>query len=61
MTAFDLVNKVYEDLEEDQKMITPLQFGQLLVDWTDPTKMIGLYVFFVLYFRWTTLILSKSG
>lgn len=44
MTAYDLVTKVYEDLDDDQTMITSPQFGQLLVDWTDPTKVVDLYV-----------------
>ncbi|TCD66080.1 hypothetical protein EIP91_001838 [Steccherinum ochraceum] len=39
LTAFDLVSKVFEELEGDQEMITPLQFGNLFVDWTDPRKV----------------------
>lgn len=37
-TAFGLVSKVYEELNGDQEMITPLQFGNLFVDWTNPLK-----------------------
>jgi len=29
---------MYEDLDEDQEMITPYQFGLLMVDWTNPAK-----------------------
>ena len=42
ITALDLVTKVYDDLDEDQDMITPLQFGQLLIDWTDSSKAVSL-------------------
>lgn len=37
----DLIFSAYEDLEDDQDMITPLQFGQLLLDWTDGSKVVG--------------------
>ena len=40
MTAFDLVNRVHEDMDDDQDMIDLLRFSQLLVDWTDPYKAI---------------------
>ncbi|THH04392.1 hypothetical protein EW145_g5551 [Phellinidium pouzarii] len=42
VSAYDLVNRVYEDMEDDQDMITPLQFGQLLLDWTDSSKVVEL-------------------
>ncbi|CAL1698800.1 unnamed protein product [Somion occarium] len=38
LTAYDLVAAVYEDLDGDQDMITPSQFGTLFVDWTNPKK-----------------------
>lgn len=38
MTAFDHVMTIYEGLDEDQDMITPLQFGVLFLDWTNPQK-----------------------
>ncbi|THH30647.1 hypothetical protein EUX98_g3519 [Antrodiella citrinella] len=38
LTAFELVSKVFEELDADQEMITPLQFGNLFVDWTNPLK-----------------------
>ncbi|TDL22782.1 hypothetical protein BD410DRAFT_722164 [Rickenella mellea] len=41
-TAFDLVNQVYESLEDDQSMVTPLHFGQLFVDWTNPENLAHL-------------------
>ncbi len=41
-------------MEEDQDMINPLQFGQLLVDWTDPSKIVNAYVLRLLY--WSHLI-----
>lgn len=27
-------------MEDDQDMITPLQFGQLFLDWTDSSKVV---------------------
>ncbi|KAH8108765.1 nuclear condensing complex subunit [Phellopilus nigrolimitatus] len=42
IAAFDLVTRVYDEMEDDQDMIAPLQFGQLLIDWTDPSKVVGL-------------------
>lgn len=41
ITTYDLVRRVYEDMDDDQDMITPLQFGQLFLDWTDYTKVIA--------------------
>ena len=38
MTAFDLFMKLHESLEDDQELITPHQFGLLMVDWTNPQK-----------------------
>jgi condensin complex subunit 3 len=29
---------VYDELEEDQEMITPYEFGLFLIDWTNPQK-----------------------
>ncbi|KAG6849522.1 hypothetical protein H0H93_007772 [Arthromyces matolae] len=36
--AFDSFMQARENLDEDQDMIEPLQFGLLLVDWTNPQK-----------------------
>ena len=36
-----MVAQLIDDLDEDQEMISTLQFGQQLIDWTDPTKVIG--------------------
>lgn len=41
MKTLDLIFQTYEELDNDQDMISPLQFGQLLVDWTDPSKIVG--------------------
>ncbi|KAF8182055.1 nuclear condensing complex subunit [Pholiota molesta] len=38
MPTFDLAVRMHEDLEEDQEMIAPYQFGLLMVDWTNPQK-----------------------
>ena len=38
MPTFDLAVRMHDDLEDDQEMITPYQFGQLMVDWTNPRK-----------------------
>ncbi|KAL5523223.1 YCG1_2 [Sanghuangporus sanghuang] len=39
--TLDLIFQTYEELEDDQDMITPLQFGQLLIDWADASKAVG--------------------
>lgn len=44
MKALDLVTDVYSQLDEDQDMIDPLQFGMFLVDWTDEKKLVDKYV-----------------
>ncbi|KIM86130.1 hypothetical protein PILCRDRAFT_816668 [Piloderma croceum F 1598] len=38
MPAYDLVTRVHRELEANQEMILPYQFGQLLIDWTNPQK-----------------------
>ena len=38
MTAYDLVTSVHDELDDDQLMIAPHQFGLLLIDWTNPQK-----------------------
>ena len=38
ITAFDLFMKLHESLEDDQELITPHQFGLLMVDWINPQK-----------------------
>ncbi|KAJ3509746.1 hypothetical protein NLJ89_g5062 [Agrocybe chaxingu] len=38
MSTFDLAVRLHEDLDDDQEMITPHQFGLLMVDWTNPLK-----------------------
>jgi condensin complex subunit 3 len=43
MTAFDLVTRVHEELDEDQSMIAPHQLGLLLIDWTNPQKATSVY------------------
>lgn len=42
LTAYDLVTQVYSELSEDEEMISPYQFGLLLVDWTDPQKLVNV-------------------
>ncbi|KAJ7917694.1 nuclear condensing complex subunit [Mycena leptocephala] len=38
MPAFDEVMRMHYELGEDQTMVTPQQFGLLIVDWTDARK-----------------------
>ncbi|KAF7365576.1 hypothetical protein MVEN_00431000 [Mycena venus] len=38
MPAFDEVTRMHDELGEDQTMVTPQQFGLLVVDWTDARK-----------------------
>ena len=41
LTAYDLIAQVYSELSDDEQMISPYQFGLLLVDWTDPRKLVN--------------------
>ena len=43
MSTFDLAQRMSEDFEDDQEIITPHQFGQLMVDWTNPQKAAEMY------------------
>ncbi|KAJ7669544.1 nuclear condensing complex subunit [Mycena polygramma] len=38
MPAFDEVTRMHDELGEDQTMVTPQQFGLLVIDWTDSRK-----------------------
>ncbi|KAJ6514182.1 nuclear condensing complex subunit [Mycena vitilis] len=38
MPAFDEVTRMHDELGEDQTMVTPQQFGLLVIDWTDARK-----------------------
>ncbi|TFK73394.1 hypothetical protein BDN72DRAFT_761779 [Pluteus cervinus] len=37
--ALKAVTTIHDDLEDGQQMISPYQFGQLMVDWTNPQKV----------------------
>ncbi|KAL1732156.1 nuclear condensing complex subunit [Schizophyllum commune] len=37
--AFNLMARAYEELEGEQDMVTPQQFGMLFVHWTDPEQL----------------------
>ncbi|TFY58884.1 hypothetical protein EVJ58_g6127 [Rhodofomes roseus] len=39
LAASDLVRQAYGELADEEEMISPSQFGLLLVDWTDPRKL----------------------
>ncbi|UZJ54809.1 hypothetical protein CBS101457_004129 [Exobasidium rhododendri] len=36
--TLDVLTEVYAERDEDQEMVTPLQVGLQLLDWSDPTK-----------------------
>lgn len=40
----ETMSDLFEELEEDEEMVTPAQIGLMLVDWTDPSKTV--YVLF---------------
>ncbi|RXW17080.1 hypothetical protein EST38_g8776 [Candolleomyces aberdarensis] len=42
LTAYDQAKKMHDDLDEDQEMISPYDFGLMIVDWSDPTKAIQI-------------------
>ncbi|PWN53081.1 ARM repeat-containing protein [Violaceomyces palustris] len=35
-----VLTEVYQEMEEDQEMVTPHQVGMQLVEWTDPAKLV---------------------
>ena len=49
MSTFDLAARMHEDLDEDQEMISPYQFGLLMVDWTNPQKAAEMYAQYFLH------------
>ena len=36
--AMETMSDLYDELEEDEEMVSPAQIGLMLVDWTDPQK-----------------------
>jgi len=38
MPTYDLAVRMHDELEDDQEMISPYQFGLFMVDWTNPEK-----------------------
>lgn len=36
----ETMSDLFEELEEDEEMVTPPQIGLMLVDWTDPSKTV---------------------
>ena len=42
---------MYEDLDDDQEMIPPYQFGLLMVDWTNPQKAAEMLVLLFAFCR----------
>lgn len=45
--TLEVLRSVYDDLKDKSTMVTPLQIGSQLVDWTDPQK--AVYVVFLFY------------
>ncbi|KAG6887175.1 hypothetical protein C0992_000306, partial [Termitomyces sp. T32_za158] len=43
LSAFDVFMRIRENVDDDREMITPLQFGLLLVDWTNPQKLAEIF------------------
>lgn len=41
--AFHLVTKLHRELDKEDEMIAPLQFGVLFLDWTNPQKAASVY------------------
>ncbi|PPQ76775.1 hypothetical protein CVT24_010736 [Panaeolus cyanescens] len=38
ISTFDLAVRMHQELDDDQQMISPYQFGLLMVDWTNPHR-----------------------
>jgi hypothetical protein len=36
----ETMSDLFEELEEEEEMVTPAQIGLMLVDWTDPSKTV---------------------
>jgi condensin complex subunit 3 len=43
--TLDTVASLYDELEDDQEMISLQQFGLLVIDWTNPLKAAEVYVY----------------
>ena len=41
------MRNIYSQLDQDQDMIDPLQFGMFLVDWTDARKLVDQCIVFL--------------
>ncbi|KAF8656476.1 hypothetical protein AX16_002527 [Volvariella volvacea WC 439] len=39
LPTLELIGKIHEGLDEDQKMISPYQLGLQMIDWTNPQKV----------------------
>lgn len=48
LKALNVLREVYDELKDKSSMVTPLQIGSQLVDWTDPQKSlcVGIFPFF---------------
>ena len=44
LSAYDHAKRLHEELDDDQDMISPADFGLMFVDWSDPTKAVHMYV-----------------
>ncbi|KAF6764231.1 nuclear condensing complex subunit [Ephemerocybe angulata] len=42
LLAYDQAKEMHDDLEDGQQMISPYDFGLMLVDWTDPAKAVQI-------------------
>ena len=50
---------MYDELDDDEEMITPLQFGVLFSDWTNPQKAVRMFVCCV-HFALTSLTYNST-
>ncbi|EAU89293.2 condensin subunit Cnd3 [Coprinopsis cinerea okayama7 len=42
LSAYDHAKRLHEELDDDQDMISPADFGLMFVDWSDPTKAVHI-------------------
>lgn len=40
MKAMETMSDLFNELEEDEEMVTPAKIGLMLIDWTDPVKTV---------------------
>ncbi|KAL5523222.1 YCG1_1 [Sanghuangporus sanghuang] len=43
LSTYEELSRIHRELDEDEEMVSPLQAGMLLIDWTDPQKSMEVH------------------